>query len=103
MVKKTCCNPSDQKSVIQDITSLDKPTIVSGIGSIIEQELRRQERSVSWLSRKIHCDRRNIYFIFERDSIDTGLLLRISQALGVDFFAYFSNLLKGKQLPPPIQ
>ena len=33
------------------------------IGKIIEQELRQQERSVTWLSRKLHCDRRNVYDI----------------------------------------
>ena len=32
------------------------------IGKIIEEELRRQSRTVTWLSRKIHCDRRNVYY-----------------------------------------
>lgn len=63
------------------------------IGAIIECELRRQERSVLWLSRKIHCDRRNIYDIFKRDSIDTELLLALCRALGVDFFHVYSNQL----------
>ena len=60
------------------------------IGKIIEEELRRQERTVTWLSRKIHCDRRNVYDIFSRSSIDTDLLYRISIALNTDFFSYFS-------------
>jgi len=63
------------------------------IGKIIEEELRCQGRSVTWLSRQIHCDRRNIYDIFQRDSIDTSLLMRISRVLGVDFFRYFSKIL----------
>lgn len=65
------------------------------IGRIIETELRRQERTVTWLSRKIHCDRRNIYDIFHRDNIDTNLLMRISYALGVDFFKIFSDAMQG--------
>lgn len=64
------------------------------IGKIIEEELRRQERTVTWLSRKIHCDRRNVYDIFSRSSIDTDLLYRLSIALHTDFFAYFSTCLQ---------
>lgn len=64
------------------------------IGKIIEEELRRQERSVTWLSRKIHCDRRNIYDIFTRSCIDTDLLYRISTTLHTDFFAYYSANLQ---------
>lgn len=70
-------------------TSTEKEPVF--IGKIIEKELRRQERSVTWLSRKIHCDRRNIYNIFARPYIDTGLLWRISVALDTDFFSCFSN------------
>lgn len=64
------------------------------IGKIIEEELRRQSRSVEWLSRKIHCDRRNVYHIFTRASIDTNLLLRISLALGIDFFSYYNEAFR---------
>ena len=64
------------------------------IGKIIEDELRRQERSVTWLSRKIHCARRNIYSIFSRPYIDTELLYRLSVALNTDFFQYYSQALQ---------
>ena len=63
------------------------------IGKIIEKELRHQERTVTWLSHMIHCDRRNIYDIFSRPCIDTGLLYKISMALNRDFFACYSQLL----------
>lgn len=63
------------------------------IGRVIEAEMRRQEHSVTWLSRKIHCDRRNMYDIFTRSYIDTGLLFRISLALDTDFFKYYSDAL----------
>lgn len=63
------------------------------IGQIIEEELRRQERTVTWLSRKIHCDRRNMYDIFKRTTIDTGLLYKICIALNRDFFSCYSKNL----------
>lgn len=64
------------------------------IGQLIQQELKRQERSVTWLSRKIHCDRRNVYDIFRRADIDTNLLFRISQVLNTDFFKLYSDMLQ---------
>ena len=67
------------------------------IGKIIEDELRRQERTVTWLSRKINCDRRNIYNIFSRGCIDTDLLYRLSVALNTDFFKYFSASLQSSE------
>ncbi len=61
------------------------------VGPLIEAELRRQERSVSWLARHLSCDRRNVYRIFQKESLDTSLLLRISYILGHDFFADLSD------------
>ncbi len=74
------------------------------IGKIIEDELHRQERTVTWLSRKIHCDRRNVYDIFSRTCIDTGLLYKISLVLNCDFFKYFSQSLQSsanQHITPP--
>ncbi|WP_245208243.1 XRE family transcriptional regulator [Bacteroides faecium] len=59
------------------------------IGKLIEEELRRQERSVSWFAKKLYCDRTNVYSIFKRSSIDTELLLRISIILNRNFFSYY--------------
>lgn len=59
------------------------------IGKIIKAELELQERTPTWLARKINCDRSNIYHIFERKSIDTDRLMQISRALNVNFFDYF--------------
>lgn len=64
------------------------------IGKIIQEELRRQGRSVIWFSRMINCDRRNVYDIFSRSYIDTGLLFRISHILNFDFFQYYSEALR---------
>lgn len=61
------------------------------IGKKIEEELRRQERTVTWFSRKLYCNRQNIYDIFKRESIDTTLLRRISDVLEHDFFIDLSK------------
>lgn len=60
------------------------------IGQLIKAELERQERTPTWLAKKINCDRTNIYRIFDRESIDTALLSRISTALNRDFFRELS-------------
>jgi hypothetical protein len=67
---------------------------MTSIGKLIEKELRAQERTVSWLARQINCERSNVYKIFERDSIDTEQLMRISQALGKNFFAIYNARLE---------
>ena len=61
------------------------------IGSVIKEELERQERTVSWFARKLCCDRSNVYKIFKRTTIDTELLLRISKILNRNFFDLFSE------------
>ena len=63
------------------------------IGSMIRHELRAQGRSVAWLSRTICLERSTIYKLFERDNIDTKLLVQISVLLKHDFFADVSEKL----------
>lgn len=63
------------------------------IGTMIKEELERQERSVSWLARKMSCDRSNIYRLFQKHSIDTALLQRLSVILNRDFFSELSRNL----------
>ena len=66
------------------------------IGSLIKEELERQERSISWFARKLSCDRSNVYRLFQKESIDTNLLVRISVILGRDFFSELSENVKEK-------
>ena len=61
------------------------------IGELIKRRLQEIERNPTWLAKKINCDRTNIYKIFQRSSIDTELLSRISKALGHNFFADLSE------------
>lgn len=71
---------------------------MKSIGALIKEELEKQERSVSWFARKLACDRSNVYRLFQKDSIDTNLLLRISIFLKHDFFVDFSQFLKEKDV-----
>lgn len=61
------------------------------IGNLIKTEFYRQGRSVSWLAEQLHCDRTNVYDIFQRESIDTTLLRKISILLQHDFFKDYSK------------
>ena len=63
------------------------------IGSLIKAELERQERTVSWFARKLCCDRSNVYKLIKRSTIDTELLVRVSQILQYDFFEHYKNIL----------
>lgn len=66
------------------------------IGNVIKEELIRQGRSASWLARVLYCDRSNVYKLFKKKSLDSDLLLRISEALQTDFFRCYSASLAGR-------
>ena len=63
------------------------------IGTLIKAEFDKQPRShtVTWFARQLNCNRGNIYNIFSRSTIDTQLLMRISQILAHDFFSDLSE------------
>lgn len=61
------------------------------IGKRIEEILRKQGKSASWLSNEIPCERTNVYNIFKRKSLDARLLMRISVILNHDFFKELSE------------
>lgn len=63
------------------------------IGSIIRDELRRQGKTNAWFAKEINVNTRTVNKIFLKGVIDTHQLLLISQALGVDFFKYYSEQL----------
>jgi plasmid maintenance system antidote protein VapI len=65
------------------------------IGKLIEEELRSQGRTPTWIAKQLHCDRSNVYKIFGRKSLDTALLLRISVALERDFFKLYTDCYAG--------
>ena len=61
------------------------------IGKHVEEILRKQGRSASWLASQIPCERTNVYNIFKRKSLDVRLLMRISVVLRYDFFKELSE------------
>ena len=62
-------------------------------GREIQDLMRKQGRTTVWLARQLGCARTYIYRIYERPSIDTFLLLRISKILEHDFFKEYSVAL----------
>lgn len=58
------------------------------IGKKIQEILRLhpKEHTVTWFARQLNCHRVNVYDIFNRQTIDTELLKRISVILDHDFF-----------------
>ena len=64
------------------------------IGNLIKQQLEEQGRSVVWFARKLSYSRTNVYKIFDKPSIDTNLLLRISSILNYDFFKYYTEYFR---------
>lgn len=63
------------------------------IGRIIKDELQSQRKSVVWLAEALGCNRTNIYKIFNRQSIDSELLFRISRVMGHNFFEPYTERL----------
>lgn len=69
------------------------------IGETIHKELQRQERTVTWLARKLGCSRMAVYRMFLANSIDTLILLRVSVILKHDFFKDLSEEYDKKMSP----
>ena len=64
------------------------------IGMLIKQKMEEQNKTVVWLAKQLSYTRANIYKLFNKKSIDTEVLFRISRALDFDFFTAYSNELK---------
>lgn len=56
------------------------------IGQIIKERVESSNMEVTAFAKAINKERSNIYDIFQRSSIDTGLLKKIGQILNYDFF-----------------
>ena len=61
------------------------------IGQKIKEVLEQRHRPVTWLAREINCERTNVYNIFSRKDISTGLLQKIGVILEYDFFKDLSE------------
>jgi hypothetical protein len=67
------------------------------IGLLIRQKLKERKRTIVWLAENLSCSRTNVYKIFDKRSIDTDYLLRISDILDYDFFKLYSEELKKRK------
>lgn len=61
------------------------------IGQCIKARLEKEGRTTVWLAQQLGCHRTNLYNIYEKQTIDTGVLLRISKILEYDFFQLYSE------------
>lgn len=55
------------------------------IGKLIEEQMKLKKYSTAKLAEELSCKRQNVYDIFHRKSIDTDLLVKISQLIDYDF------------------
>ena len=56
------------------------------IGEIIREHFEASNMEATQFAKAINRERSNVYNIFKRDTIDTGLLKKIGQVLRHDFF-----------------
>ena len=61
------------------------------IGEAFRKELERQGKTVVWFAEQLSYSRTNIYKIFNKSSIDTEVLQRISIVLQLNFFKFYSD------------
>ena len=62
------------------------------IGNKIKETVDKKGMSVSEFGRRINKSRENVYSIYKRKTIDTGLLTTISKVLETDFFEHYTSL-----------
>jgi len=61
------------------------------IGQEIKEKMKQQSIGATKLANKTHIDRRRLYRIFKKKSIDTDDLFELSIQLGCDFFKLYSD------------
>lgn len=66
------------------------------IGEKIKERLDAEDISVTEFAKRLSCSRTNVYKLYGKDTIDCGLLLRISRILHHDFFKYYSEMLSSE-------
>ena len=63
------------------------------IGKAIRQKMSEQGTTTAWLARQVGCDRSNLGKQLRKRHVAPDLLLKISRALKIDFFALYSCTL----------
>lgn len=63
------------------------------IGELIKKKMEEDGRSIAVIRELCGIGRTNLDHIYKRESMDTALLLTISQVLNYDFFRHYSALI----------
>ncbi|MCQ2113387.1 MAG: helix-turn-helix transcriptional regulator [Bacteroidaceae bacterium] len=63
------------------------------IGKRIREVLDEKGQSVTWFAQTLCYSRTNIYKIFQKETIDSDILMTISDILNHDFFKDYSEEL----------
>lgn len=61
------------------------------IGEKIKARVKELRMGPTELARQIRTSKQNVYGIYQRSSIDTDLLAKLSKVLEFDFFVYYST------------
>ena len=73
-------------------------------GTIVEKIVRRSGISIAELARRIHVDRRSIYYWFKQDNLNPDIIYRIGKALNYDFSTEIPSLADSlKPSPAPVE
>ena len=70
---------------------MDKVKEPLHIGRCIKQHLDAMDMTTVWLAQQLGCHRTNLYKIYEKPTIDTGVLLRISKIMKYNFFKLYEQ------------
>ena len=62
------------------------------IGKRIQEKMKEERRSVSWLAKELSCTKANVYKIYDKSDIDIVRLFQVSRALNYDFFKDLSAM-----------
>lgn len=63
------------------------------IGKRIKEKLAEQGKTTLWLANELSYNRTTMYKIYDKASLDTRMLLRISRIMQYDFFKDLSEEL----------
>ncbi len=63
------------------------------MGHIIKAVFDEQGRTVKWFATKMHCNRTNVYKMFEKPHLNSEIIARASQVLEHDFFLDISKVM----------
>jgi hypothetical protein len=73
------------------------------IGEKIKARAKELRVGATELSHLIKTSKQNIYSIYQRKTVDTGLLQKLSKALEYDFFAYYGPTGSLLANTPPVE